>query len=144
MWCSCAKLQDLILLRWTTGLVFKMSGSSKPSTGNPWKDLIKKNNINSRGNIPAASEDANIGIRQEWRHFKPKEKVFILKAIHTCTNAKDVTEVLTDFVNATSYFNKDRDFLVACLTACLQSKLTLGSKFMTVFRDVFVLVVQPI
>ena len=86
--------------------------------------------------MPAANEDANVGVRQEWRHFKPKEKVFILKAIHTCTNAKDVTEVLTDFVNITSYINKDRDFLVACLTACLHSKLTLGSKFMTVFRDV--------
>ena len=103
-------------------------------SSSPWKDLIKKSNVQKKKRENA---DSNIGIRQEWRHFKPKEKVFILKAIHTCTNAKDVSEVLTDFVNTTGYLNKDRHFLVACLTASLQSKLTLGSKFMTVFRDGF-------
>ena len=96
----------------------------------PWKDLIKKSNVQKRENA-----DSNIGIRQEWRHFKPKEKVFILKAVHTCTSAKDVVEVLADFVNTADHINQDRDFLVACLTACLHSKMTLGAKFKAVFRD---------
>ena len=108
-----------------------MSGAKRFSSS-PWKDLIKKSNVQKKrkenGNL-------NVGIRQEWRHFKPKEKVFILKAIHTCTSAKDVGEVLTDFINTADYINQDRDFLVACLTLCLHSKMTLGAKFKTVFRD---------
>ena len=103
--------------------------------------MIEKSNIHKRKKMTTANEDANIGIRQEWRHFKPKEKVFILKAIHTCTNAKDVSEVLLDFVNAADYVNKDRDFLIACLTACLQSKMTLGAKFKAAFRDVLCVLV---
>ena len=119
-----------------TGVVVsKMSGTNKP-LNTPWKDLIKKSNIHKKTKTSTSNEDANIGIRQEWRHFRPKEKVFILKAIHTCTSAKDVGEVLTDYVNAADHINKDRDFLIACLAACLQSKMTLGTKFKAVFRDV--------
>ena len=43
--------------------------------------------------------------------------------------------MLADFVNAADHINQDRDFLVACLTACLHSKMTLGAKFKAVFRD---------
>ena len=119
-------------------LVCKMSDSSKPAS-TPWKDLIKKTNIHKRTKIYATNDDVNIGIRQEWRHFKPKEKVFILKAIHTCTNAKEVNDVLNDFVNAAHYINKDRDFLIACFTVCLQNKMTLGAKFKAMFRYVRIL-----
>ena len=97
--------------------------------------MIKKSNIHKRKKMTTANEGTDIGIRQEWRHFRPKEKVFILKAIHTCTNPKDVSGVLMDFANAADYINKDRDFLIACLTACLHSKMTLGAKFKAVFRD---------
>ena len=60
-----------------------------------------------KSNVPKKRKentDSNVGIRQEWRHFKPKEKVFILKAVHTCTSAKDVGEV-TVFV---SLFQRNR------------------------------------
>lgn len=82
--------------------------------------------------------DSIARIHQERQNFKPKEKVFIIKAIHTCRNAKDVSEVLADFVNTAHYMSIDKDFLIACLTACIQSKRTLGAKFPVVFRDVWV------
>ena len=82
-----------------------------------------------------SQNETNFGICKEWRNFRPKEKIFILKAIHTCTNAKDVREVLADFVKTAHYMNSDRDFLIACLRACIHSKMTLGAKFQEVFRD---------
>ena len=102
------------------------------SPGSLWRDLVRKSTTQY------AEYDSNARIRQEWQNFKPKEKVFIIKAIHTCRNAKDVSEVLADFVNTAHYMNIDKDFLIACLTACIQSKRTLGAKFPVVFRDVYV------
>ena len=104
---------------------------ARKSPGSLWRDLVRKSTTQY-------ANDSNARIRQEWQNFKPKEKVFIIKAIHTCRNAKDVSEVLADFVNTAHYMSIDKDFLIACLTACIQSKRTLGAKFPVVFRDVCV------
>ena len=104
---------------------------ARKSPGSLWRDLVRKSTTQY-------ANDSNARIRQEWQNFKPKEKVFIIKAIHTCRNAKDVSEVLADFVNTAYYMSIDKDFLIACLTACIQSKRTLGAKFPVVFRDVCV------
>ena len=105
---------------------------ARKSPGSLWRDMVRKSTAQY------AKYDSNARIRQDWQNFKPKEKVFIIKAIHTCRNAKDVSEVLADFVNTAHYMSIDKDFLIACLTACIQSKRTLGAKFPVVFRDVCV------
>ena len=71
-----------------------------------------------------------VGVRPEWRHFTPNEKLSILNAI--VTNC-EMSDVVRDFPDVTVHMANDTDFLVAGLTASLGGGAQLGAKFGALF-----------
>jgi hypothetical protein len=101
----------------------------------PWKNIVNSNmirNMEAGGNMTRSNSSSFV--RREWRHFCPKEKIFILKAISTCSTAKDLENVMDNYDNLAGYMADDWDFLASCLAACVDSKVSLNSKFEAVLK----------
>ena len=46
------------------------------------------------------------GVPQEWRHFRPRGKVFILSAIRAAETAKDIQDLLGHYVGIGGYMEQ--------------------------------------